>query len=94
VGDRFTDETGEWEIISRPVSFRGGKSVRARVQVPGQPPSGLRAARLFLTTTAIASFGVVGLCVSLQRAGKSWQALRRATLSAPWTEGSQRNLHE
>jgi hypothetical protein len=26
-GDRYTDETGEWEVVSRPVSFRGGKSV-------------------------------------------------------------------
>jgi hypothetical protein len=37
VGDRYTDETGEWEVVSRPVSFRGGKGVRARVQVPGRP---------------------------------------------------------
>jgi hypothetical protein len=39
VGDRYSDETGEWEVVSRPVSFRGGKSVRARVQVPGRPES-------------------------------------------------------
>jgi hypothetical protein len=39
VGDRYSDETGEWEVVSRPVSFRGGKAVRARVQVPGQPAS-------------------------------------------------------
>jgi hypothetical protein len=39
VGDRYSDETGEWEVVSRPVSFRGGKSVRVRVQVPGQPAS-------------------------------------------------------
>jgi hypothetical protein len=37
VGDHYTDETGEWEVVSRPVSYRGGKSVRARVQVPGRP---------------------------------------------------------
>jgi hypothetical protein len=37
IGDRYTDETGEWEVVSRPVSFRGGKGVRARVQVPGRP---------------------------------------------------------
>jgi hypothetical protein len=37
IGDRYTDEAGEWEVVSRPVSFRGGKSVRARVQVPGRP---------------------------------------------------------
>jgi hypothetical protein len=40
LGGRYTDETGDWEVvISKPVSFRGGKSVRARVQVPGQPAS-------------------------------------------------------
>jgi hypothetical protein len=37
IGDRYSDETGAWEVVSRPVSFRGGKSVRARVQVPGRP---------------------------------------------------------
>lgn len=37
VGDHYTDEAGEWEVVSRPVSFRAGKSVRARVQVPGRP---------------------------------------------------------
>jgi hypothetical protein len=26
LGDRYSDETGEWEAVSRPVSFRGGKS--------------------------------------------------------------------
>jgi hypothetical protein len=30
VGDRYTHEAGEWEVVSRPVSFRGGKSVRGR----------------------------------------------------------------
>ena len=42
IGDRFTDaETGdeaqEWEIASRPVTFKKGHEVRARVQRPGQP---------------------------------------------------------
>lgn len=32
VGDSFTDETGEWEVVSRPVSMRAGKVVRARVR--------------------------------------------------------------
>lgn len=27
VGDRFTDETGEWEIASRPGTMLGGKTV-------------------------------------------------------------------
>lgn len=35
--DRYTDEAGEWEVVTLPVSFRGGKSLRARVQVPGRP---------------------------------------------------------
>ena len=39
IGDRFTDaDTGdEWEIASRPVTFKKGHEVRARVQRPGDP---------------------------------------------------------
>jgi hypothetical protein len=37
VGNRFTDETGEWEIISQPYGTVGGKSVHARVRKVGEP---------------------------------------------------------
>ena len=37
VGDRFMDEESEWEIVSRPVTFKQGHEVRARVQRPGDP---------------------------------------------------------
>ncbi len=37
VGDRFSDETGEWEIASRPYSTAGGKSVHASVRRVDQP---------------------------------------------------------
>jgi len=37
VGDRITDESGEWEIASRPYSTAGGKSVSASVRKVGQP---------------------------------------------------------
>src|SRR5947199_7668351 len=42
IGDRFDDaETGdephEWEVASRPVTFKKGHEVRARVQRPGEP---------------------------------------------------------
>jgi hypothetical protein len=37
IGDRFTDETGEWEIASRPTNAVGGKTVRARVRKAGEP---------------------------------------------------------
>jgi hypothetical protein len=37
VGDRFSDETGEWEIASRPHSTAGGKSVHASVRRVEQP---------------------------------------------------------
>jgi len=37
VGDRFTDESGEWEVIGRPYTTAGGKSARVRVQRVGQP---------------------------------------------------------
>ena len=37
VGDRITDETGEWEIIGRPYTTSGGKNARVRVQRVGEP---------------------------------------------------------
>src|SRR5437773_1018939 len=42
IGDRFDDaETGdephEWEVASRPGTFKKGHEVRARVQRPGNP---------------------------------------------------------
>ncbi len=37
IGDRLTDETGEWEIIARPYTTAGGKNARVRVQRVGDP---------------------------------------------------------
>jgi len=39
IGDRFTDADAdhEWEVVSRPVTFKKGHEVRARVQGPGDP---------------------------------------------------------
>jgi len=37
VGDRLTDETGEWEVNGRPYTTAGGKNARARVQRVDQP---------------------------------------------------------
>jgi hypothetical protein len=37
IGDRFSDETGEWEVASRPSSTPGGKSVNASVRRVDQP---------------------------------------------------------
>jgi len=37
VGDCFTDETGQWEIVSRPYGTVGGKSIHARVRRVGGP---------------------------------------------------------
>jgi len=36
IGDRITDETGEWEIIGRPYSSSAGKIASARVRRVGQ----------------------------------------------------------
>jgi len=37
-GDRFTDAAGdEWEVASRPVTYKQGHEVRACVQRPGNP---------------------------------------------------------
>jgi hypothetical protein len=33
VGDRLVDETGDWEVISRPYTTAGGKDARVRVRV-------------------------------------------------------------
>jgi hypothetical protein len=32
VGDRLTDESGEWEVVGRPYTTAGGKTAHARVQ--------------------------------------------------------------
>src|SRR5437879_5605336 len=37
IGDRLTDETGEWEIIGRPYTTAGGKTAGVRVQKVGPP---------------------------------------------------------
>jgi hypothetical protein len=37
IGDRFTDEEGEWEVVSHPATLHGAKSLRARVRRRGQP---------------------------------------------------------
>src|SRR5713226_5183916 len=37
VGDRLSDETGEWEVVGRPYTTAGGKNARVRVQRVGQP---------------------------------------------------------
>lgn len=31
VGDRFSEETGEWEVVGRPYTTAGGKNARVRV---------------------------------------------------------------
>jgi hypothetical protein len=37
IGDRISNETGEWEVIGRPYTAAGGKTARVRVQKAGQP---------------------------------------------------------
>ena len=44
VGDRFADETGEWEVISRPYTTAGGKTASAR-KVSGRGSSSQPARR-------------------------------------------------
>jgi hypothetical protein len=36
IGDRLTDETGEWEVIGRPYTTKAGKDARVRVRRVGQ----------------------------------------------------------
>jgi hypothetical protein len=37
VGDRIADETGEWEVASRPYVTNAGKDAHVRVKKVGQP---------------------------------------------------------
>ena len=37
IGDRLADETGEWEVISRPYASAGGKLASAHVRKVGRP---------------------------------------------------------
>jgi hypothetical protein len=37
VGDRFMDETAEWEVTGRPFTTAAGKNAHARVQKVSQP---------------------------------------------------------
>ena len=37
VGDRFSDESGEWEVIGRPYTTAGGKNSQVRVQRVDKP---------------------------------------------------------
>jgi hypothetical protein len=37
VGDRFMDETAEWEVTGRPFSTAAGKNAHARVRKVSQP---------------------------------------------------------
>jgi len=37
IGDRLTDEAGEWQVIGRPYTTAGGKTAHVRVQRLDQP---------------------------------------------------------
>jgi len=37
IGDRLSDETGEWEVVNRPHTTAGGKTAHARVRRVDQP---------------------------------------------------------
>jgi len=37
LGDRLTDETGEWEAVAQPFTTANGKNAHVRVQRVGQP---------------------------------------------------------
>ena len=39
IGDRFTEGEFEWEVVTHPAAFQGGKSLRARIRRPGVPES-------------------------------------------------------
>ena len=37
IGDTFSDESGDWEVIARPYATAGGKSSHVRVQRVDKP---------------------------------------------------------
>ena len=37
IGDKFSDESGEWQVIARPYATAGGKSTYVRVQRVDSP---------------------------------------------------------
>jgi hypothetical protein len=37
VGDKFSDESGEWEVVGRPYTTAGGKNSQVRVQRVDKP---------------------------------------------------------
>lgn len=37
IGDRLSDETGEWEVVTRPHATAGGKVAHVRVRKVDQP---------------------------------------------------------
>jgi hypothetical protein len=37
IGDRFVDETGMWEVASRPYTTNAGKDAHIRIKKIGQP---------------------------------------------------------
>jgi hypothetical protein len=37
IGDRLSDETGEWEVVNRPHTTAGGKVAHVRVRKVDQP---------------------------------------------------------
>ena len=39
IGDRFVEGEFEWEVVTHPAAFQGGKSLRARIRRPGVPES-------------------------------------------------------
>ena len=39
VGDRFTDQGFEWQVLTHPAAMHGAKTLRARVVRPGLPES-------------------------------------------------------
>ena len=39
VGDRFTDQSFKWQVLTHPAAMHGAKTLRARVVRPGLPES-------------------------------------------------------
>jgi hypothetical protein len=70
VGDRLTDETGEWEVIGRPFTTAAGKTAHIRLRKISDPP--------------LSAYGNVGSTRTATREAGECRRRQAMICSAPW----------
>ena len=90
IGDRLVDETGEWEVASRPYVTNAGKDAYVRIKKVGQPevidPEALGRTRAGQRTEAVSTYKV-----SLLVGGAFFEFVGIMILAFPdlWPYGSE-----